>query len=74
MATPLPIKLVIALASLINRSTPSSRAKPSTGITFTAVSVEASTTKPLPVTPAAPFEVTIKIPIIVNICPQLNST
>ena len=66
VATPLPMKLVILRASDINRSTPSNRASPSTGITLMAVSVLASTTKPLPVTPAAPFDVTIRMPMMVS--------
>ena len=68
VATPFPIKLVIARASDMNLSTPNNKARPSMGITpFMAVKVEASTINPLPVTPAAPFEVTIKIPIMVRI-------
>ena len=34
--------------------------------------VEANTIKPLPITPAAPLEVIIKIPITVNICAADN--
>ena len=74
VATPLPIKLVIARASDINLSTPKSKARPSTGITFIAVKVDAKTIKPLPVTPAAPFDVTIRIPMIVKICRKSKST
>src|SRR5687768_11790181 len=51
VATVLPIMLVIARPSLIKRSTPTSKASPSTGTTFIAVRVEVSTRKPLPVTP-----------------------
>src|SRR5882724_11471092 len=48
-ATPLPMTLVMALASLINRSTPSSSASPSIGSTCVALSVAASVTNPPPV-------------------------
>ena len=67
------MKLVIALASDINLSTPNNKANPSTGIKFVAVSVEDNTIKPLPVTPAAPLEVTISMAIMVNICSMLKS-
>lgn len=67
VATPLPIKLVMALASDIKRSTPNKRASPSIGMTLVADKVEAKITKPLPVTPAAPLEVTISIPSITSI-------
>ena len=63
MATPLPIKFVIALASLINLSTPNNSASPSTGITFTTAKVEARVIKPLPVTPAAPLDVINKFQV-----------
>ena len=43
------------------------RANPSIGITLVAVRVDANIIKPLPVTPAAPLEVTIKIPMMVMI-------
>src|SRR3954469_24316797 len=59
VATPLPIRFTIARASDMNRSTPSTSASPSTGTVCVAASVLASTMKPDPVTPAAPFEVTI---------------
>ena len=36
--------------------------------------VEANTIKPMPITPAAPLEVIIKIPITVNICAADKST
>ena len=58
----------MARASDINLSTPNNKARPSMGMTpFIAVKVEARTINPLPVTPAAPFEVTIKMPIMVSI-------
>ena len=50
VATPFPIKFVMALASDMNLSTPNNRANPSTGITLIAVRVVARTRKPLPVT------------------------
>ena len=74
VATALPIKLVRARASLIILSTPSSNASPSTGITFTAESLDASTIKQLPVTPAALLKVIIKIRMTVNICAADKST
>ena len=57
VATPLPIRLVSARASDMKRSMPRISASPATGTWPTAESVAASTMKPLPVTPAAPFEV-----------------
>jgi hypothetical protein len=57
VATPLPIRLVSARASLMKRSMPRISASPATGTWPTADSVAASTMKPLPVTPAAPLEV-----------------
>ena len=74
MATALPIKLVRARASLIILSTPSSNASPSTGITFTAESLDVSTIKQLPVTPAAFLDVDIIIPITVKIYAAVNSS
>ena len=57
VATPLPTRLVSARASDMKRSMPRISASPATGTWPTADSVAASTMKPLPVTPAAPFEV-----------------
>ena len=57
VATPLPIRLVSARASDMKRSMPRISASPATGTAPTADSVAASTMKPLPVTPAAPLEV-----------------
>ena len=57
VATPLPIRFVSARASDMKRSTPRIRASPATGTWPTAESVAARTMKPLPVTPAAPLEV-----------------
>ena len=57
VATPLPIRLVSARASDMKRSMPRISASPATGHVPTEPSVAASTMKPLPVTPAAPFEV-----------------
>jgi hypothetical protein len=39
-----------------------------------AVSVDASTVNPLPVTPAAPFEVTMSMPRMVSISPVVSCT
>jgi hypothetical protein len=74
VATPLPIRLVTARASLMNRSTPSRSASPSTGTTRSAESVLASTTKPLPVTPAAPLLVTMSTPSTESCWPIVRST
>ena len=53
---------MIARASLMKRSTPSRIATPSTGTTRIAVNVLARTMKPDPVTPAAPYDVSISTP------------
>src|SRR5260221_6456919 len=57
VATPLPITLVSALASDMKRSMPSISVRPATGSVPTLDRVAASTMNPLPVTPAAPFDV-----------------
>ncbi len=69
----IPMKLVIERASDIKRSTPSRIDNPATGMTCRTSKVEARTTKPAPVTPAAPFEVTINTPTTVSNCCQDNS-
>ena len=74
MATALPVKFVSALASFINLSTPNNNASRLTGITFTAESLDASTIKQLPVTPAAFLDVDIIIPITVKIYAAVNSS
>ncbi|MCY1562768.1 hypothetical protein D9M68_1002170 [compost metagenome] len=51
------MRLVSARASDMKRSMPRMSASPATGTCPTADSVAASTMKPLPVTPAAPFDV-----------------
>jgi len=61
VATPLPIRFVIARHSLMKRSMPTSRASDSIGTLGTAVRVAASVTKPAPVTPLAPLEVIMAI-------------
>src|SRR5690606_21146607 len=58
-ATELPIILVNALASLINRSIPKTIAIDSTGIWPTTGRVAAKIMNPLPVTPAAPLDVNV---------------
>ena len=68
VATLLPIKLVSARASDIKRSMPRINARPATGTVPTAESVAAKTMKPLPVTPAAPLEVSNKIANSVICC------
>ena len=68
VATPLPIRLVSARASDMKRSMPRISARPATGTSPTADSVAASTMKPLPVTPAAPFEVSSSTASSVSCC------
>ena len=51
VATPLPIRFVIARHSLIKRSIPTSSASDDSGIVGTTANVAASVTKPAPVTP-----------------------
>ena len=62
VATPLPIRLVMARASDMKRSTPMSSVRPATGSVVVAASVAASVMKPPPVTAAAPFEVSMRTP------------
>ena len=62
VATALPIRLVIARASDMKRSTPSSSARPASGMLGNADSVAASVMNPLPVTAAAPFDVSSRMP------------
>jgi len=57
---------VMARTSDMNRSTPTSSASAAGGMAGIAASVAASVTKPLPVTPAAPFDVSIRIARIDN--------
>src|SRR6516165_6248218 len=64
VARPFPIRLVRARASDIKRSTPRINAMLATGMVPTEASVAASTMKPLPVTPAAPFEVRSNTPMM----------
>jgi hypothetical protein len=69
-ATALLMVLVSARASDMKRSMPTISATPATGRSGITVSVATSATKPLPVTPAAPFEVSSIRPSIAPICPQ----
>ncbi|MNV77333.1 hypothetical protein D3C71_1707450 [compost metagenome] len=64
---------MIDLASDMNRSTPKRMVTFSIGMSFMDTKVELRTINPLPVTPAAPFEVTIKIPIAVTCSATLSS-
>ena len=57
----------------MKRSTPSSSAMPSMGITFVEDSVLASTMNPEPVTPAAPFDVIIRTARMANCCDNARS-
>ncbi|VTY29709.1 Uncharacterised protein [Xylophilus ampelinus] len=68
VATPLPTRLVSARASDMKRSIPRISASPATGTCPTADSVAASTMKPLPVTPAAPLEVSSSTASSVSSC------
>ena len=70
VATPLPIRLVSARASDMNRSTPRISAMLATGTVPSEASVAASTMKPEPVTPAAPFEVSSRMAIRPSCCAQ----
>ena len=63
----------MARASLMNRSTPSSSATPSTGTVRVAASVLASTMNPDPVTPAAPLLVSMRMPSSVSCSPTDRS-
>ena len=60
--------LVKARASDMKRSIPTMSATPATGRSGITVSVATSATKPLPVTPAAPLEVSSMSPSIAPIC------
>ena len=55
VATALPIRFVIARASDMNRSTPSSSVSPATGIAGNAAVLPPAWTNPLPVTAARPW-------------------
>ena len=67
------MKLVSDRASDMNRSTPRMSARPATGIDGTTASVAASVMKPAPVTPDAPFEVSIATPRMVSCCLNVRS-
>ncbi len=58
----------------MNLSMPNTIAKPGTSRASAAASVPASTTKPAPVTPLAPFEVSMATIRIVTIWPIVSST
>ena len=73
VATPLPIKFVIARASDMKRSTPNNNAIPSTGIIGNAANVAAKVINPEPVTPAAPLDVSINTPNKVASCQKDKS-
>src|SRR5262249_35438224 len=64
VAPPLPIRLVRARASDMNLSTPRMSAMLATGMWPTEERVAANTMKPEPVTPAAPFEVNSRTPMM----------
>ena len=62
------MRLVSARASDMKRSIPRISARPATGTLPTADRVAASTMKPLPVTPAAPFDVNSSTSNSVSCC------
>ncbi|MNC61480.1 hypothetical protein D3C75_1114230 [compost metagenome] len=62
----MPMVLVIARASDMNRSTPSNNTMPATGIVPRDESVAARMMKPEPVTPAEPLEVNINTASTIN--------
>src|SRR5262249_26662746 len=72
VATPLPTRLVRARHSLMNLSMPSKIARDWMGTSGTIASVAASVTNPAPVTPEAPFEVTIAIARMPSRCPNVR--
>lgn len=61
VATPLPIKLVMALHSLINRSMPINSESDSMGIDGTVAKVAASVMNPAPVTPLEPLKISLPL-------------
>ena len=73
VATPLPIRLVSARASDMKRSTPRISAMLATGMVPTEDKVAASTMKPEPVTPAAPFEVKSRMAMMPSCWAKLSS-
>ncbi len=72
-ATPLPMKLVSERASDMKRSMPRISARPATGIDGTTARVAARVMNPAPVTPEAPFDVSIATPRIVSSCLRVRS-
>src|SRR3979490_1591334 len=73
-ATPLPVMLVSARTSLMNLSMENTIAMPGTSAGLTTDSVAASVMKPAPVTPLAPFDVSMATNKIVNCWLKDNST
>lgn len=71
-ATALLMVLVSARASDMKRSIPTISATPATGKSGMTVSVATKATKPLPVTPAAPLEVSSMMPSIEPICSHVR--
>ena len=67
------MKLVSERASDMKRSIPRMRARPATGIDGTTASVAARVMKPAPVTPEAPFDVSIATPRMVSSCFSVRS-
>src|SRR3982074_1178734 len=73
-ATPLPVMLVSARTSLMNLSIEKTIAMPGTSAGLTTDSVAASVMKPAPVTPLAPFEVSMATNRMGNCWLNDNST
>src|SRR5580698_8811431 len=74
VATPLPTRLVNARISDMKRSTPSSRVRPATGTVPMAERVAARVMNPPPVTAAAPFELSIRMPKSAASCSTVRCT
>ena len=73
VATPLPIMLVSARASLMKRSMPRMSAMPATGIVGTTERVATSAMNEAPETPLAPLEVSIATARMVSCCASDSS-
>src|SRR4051812_29316966 len=73
VATPLPMRFVSARHSLMNLSMPSRIASDWIGMSGMMVRVAASVTKPAPVTPEAPLDVSMAMSRMVSSCPMVRS-
>ncbi|MNR22139.1 hypothetical protein D3C85_1390790 [compost metagenome] len=68
----MPMVLVMARASDMKRSTPSSRTMPATGMLSMVARVAARVMKPEPVTPAEPLEVSSSTPSTISWSIRVN--